>query len=392
MHDVIDLSPLMQPLDIGKIVLPNRFVLPSMQRGWTERGIPLPVYIDYFFRRAAGGAGLINTEACAVDHTSATGRDDAVVICPQTMDIWARCVEKVHRAGSKMFLQIVHEGAARDESVGGPCPAAPTISPSGLRGPGIVYGRTCSPADMEQIRDAFVRAAIQARNTGFDGVEIHAAHGFLLDQFLWGATNTRDDDYGGALIANRVRFPAEVVAAVRDGVGPDFPISFRFSNWKSTSFDAQIVDTPDDLRTMITILRSAGVDVFNASVRRFWAPQWAGSDWGLAGWTKSMTDAAVITVGSVGISVDVLDNLAGVAEARSSGQDRLGDLLARFGRGEFDLVAVGRSLLGDPDWIRKVASADYEAISVFSRAVLLDTIGGELPDAYAKAAAASRMP
>lgn len=382
MKEVIDLSPLMQPLSLGNLVLPNRIVLPSMQRGWVERGVPLPVYIDYFRRRAEGGVGLINTEACAVDHPASTGRNDAVVLNDETINMWSRCLDLVQRAGSKMFLQIVHEGALRDEGTAGPFPAAPTISPSGLRGPDMRNGRPCTRSEMEEIRDSFVRAAVSAKTAGFDGVEIHAAHGFLLDQFLWSPTNKREDEFGGPLMINRVRFPAEVVAAVRSAVGPDFPISFRFSNWKPTCFDAHIVESPEDLRIMVEALRTAGVDVFHVSVRRFWAPEWPGSTWGLAGWTKSMTDAAVITVGSVGISVDVLDNMAGVKEAQSSREAGLGDLIDRFRAGQFDLVAIGRSLLADPDWISKISSGDYDSIRVFSRADLLQTIGGELPESY----------
>lgn len=374
----------MQPLTIGKLVLPNRFVMPSMQRGWVERGVPLPVYIDYFRERAEGGVGLINTEACSVDHPASTNRKDAVILSEETMSMWSRCVEAVHRAGGKMFLQIVHDGGVREEGADGPHPEAPTISPSGLMQPGKPNGRPCTRSEMEEVRDSFARAAVSARKSGFDGVEIHAAHGFLLDQFLWRETNRRDDEFGGPLMSNRVRFPAEVVAAVRSAVGPDFPISLRFSNWKANDFDAHIVDSPEELRVMLNALRQAGVDLFHVSARRFWIPEWPGSDWGLAGWTKSMTDAAVTTVGSVGISIDVLENLSGSVEAQSSRGGQLGELVERFKDGQFDLVSIGRSLLADPQWILKVSRGDYDAIRVFSRAELLQTIGGELPDAYAR--------
>lgn len=134
---------------------------------------------------------------------------------------------------------------------------------------------------------------------------------------------------------------------------------------------------------MVTALRAAGADMFHVSVRKFWVPEWPGSDWGLAGWTKSMTDAAVVTVGSVGISLDVLDNMAGPVEARSSREAGLADLINRFDEGQFDLVSIGRSLLADPDWIRKISRGDYDSIRVFTRADLLQTIGGELPETYA---------
>jgi 2,4-dienoyl-CoA reductase-like NADH-dependent reductase (Old Yellow Enzyme family) len=371
----------MRPLEVGPLTLPNRFVMPSMQRGWVRDGTPLPVYIDYFRQRAEGGVGLLNTEACAVDHPASTGRPDAVILSDQTMDLWARCLEVVHAAGGKMFLQIVHEGALRPPG-SGPFPDAPTISPSGLGGLGASSGRPCTRAEMEQVLDAFVRGARSARDYGFDGVEIHCAHGLLLDQFLWAQTNLRDDGYGGPRMGDRVRFPAEVIAAVRAEVGADFPISCRISNWKPTAPDAHITGSPEELRVMLSALRAAGVDIFNISVRRFWAPEWPGSGWGLAGWAKSMTDAVVMTVGSVGISIDFFDNMIGAVEAQSTRGDCLGDLVGRFEGGEFDLVGVGRSLLADPHWLRKVRDGDYETLRVFTRAALLETIGGELPEAY----------
>jgi 2,4-dienoyl-CoA reductase-like NADH-dependent reductase (Old Yellow Enzyme family) len=228
-----------------------------------------------------------------------------------------------------------------------------------------------------------VRGALSAKAYGFDGVEIHSAHGFLLDQFLWRATNLRDDDYGGPEMRNRVRFPAEVVAAVRSAVGADFPISFRLSNWKSTAFDARITSSPQELEVLLSAVRTAGADIFNVSVRKFWEPEWPGSDKGLAGWVKSLTDAAVMTVGSVGISIDVLDNMVGSVEAQSTREMRLGDLVRRFNEGQFDLVGIGRSLLADPDWLRKVSDGDYDSLHVFTKAALLETIGGDLPEAYA---------
>src|SRR5581483_2139149 len=104
-------------------------------------------------------------------------------------------------------------------------------------------------------------------------------------------------------------FPTEVVAAIRAACGPDFIISLRFSQWKEANYDAQVVRNPEELRLMLDAFRAAGADLFHASMRRFWLPEWEGSDLSLAGWTKSLTDAPVITVGSVGLDVDVMDNL-----------------------------------------------------------------------------------
>ena len=144
-------------------------------------------------------------------------------------------------------------------------------------------------ADYDAIREAFVRGALAAKQIGAAGVEVHACHGYLLDQFLWAETNRRTDGYGGEDIRARVRFPAEIVQAIRQAVGEQFPISFRFSQWKEVNYNARITPTPRDLQTMLTILRAAGVDVFHASARYFWVAEWPNSDLGIAGWTKSIS-------------------------------------------------------------------------------------------------------
>ena len=226
--------------------------------------------------------------------------------------------------------------------------------------------------DLAAIQDAFVRGALAAQQIGADGVEIHACHGYLLDLFLWPGTNRRTDGYGGDDIRERVRFPAEIVAAVRKAVGADFVISFRFSQWKEVDYDARIAPTPRDLETMLSVLRASGVDVFHASARRFWIPEWPGSDLGIAGWTKSLTDAPVIAVGSVGLDTDVMENFFG-KEAQSTGDAGFQELLRRFENNEFDLVSVGRGHIGDPDWVKKVADGRYSDIRLFTKKDVLAT-------------------
>jgi 2,4-dienoyl-CoA reductase-like NADH-dependent reductase (Old Yellow Enzyme family) len=197
-------------------------------------------------------------------------------------------------------------------------------------------------------------------------VEVHACHGYLLDQFLWAETNRRSDGFGGDDIRARVRFPAEIVTAIRQALGKEFPISFRFSQWKEVNYKARIAPTPEDLRRMLTVLRAAGVDVFHASARYFWVPEWPDSDLGLAGWTKSMTDAPVIGVGSVGLDTDVMDNFFG-KEAKSTGEGGLQELLRRFNNHEFDLISVGRSLISDAEWVNKVRDGRLSQISMFTK-------------------------
>jgi 2,4-dienoyl-CoA reductase-like NADH-dependent reductase (Old Yellow Enzyme family) len=348
-----DITPLLQPLRIRGLQLRNRFVMPGMQRYWCVDGAPDYRLREYYRRRVLGGASLVISESCAIDHPSATKNPTFARISPGTREAWRACVAGVHEAGGAMFLQLWHQGAV---NYGGDADSDPNfvaLSPSGVAHPGESFGRAATEAELASLKRAFVQGALDAAEIGADGVELHSAHGFLLDQFLWPGTNLRTDRYGGQAITGRATFVAEVAEAVRAATGPGFVISVRISQWKESDFDAKIVEEPGQLGELVGLLRAAGADIFHVSTRRFWTPEWDGSDLGLAGWAKSFTDAAVIAVGSVGLDVDVMASLAG-QEGRPTGASRIGELVRRFQRGDFDLVSVGRSQIGDPDWVTKM--------------------------------------
>jgi 2,4-dienoyl-CoA reductase-like NADH-dependent reductase (Old Yellow Enzyme family) len=363
-----DITPLLQPLEVGRLRLANRFVMPGMQRAWCVDGAPGHRLREYYRRRVLGGTSLVITEACAVDHPSATSNPIFGWLTAGTRDAWRACVDAVHEAGGHMFLQLWHQGAV-DTGGADSSSGFVALSPSGLAHPDKPFGRAASEAELSAIKQGFVRSAVHARGIGADGIEIHACHGYLLDQFLWPDTNLRNDRYGGRSIADRAAFPAEVVAAVREATGPEFVISVRISQWKEADYEAKIVENPGELGQLVSILRSSGADLFHVSTRRFWTPEWAGSDLGLAGWAKSFTDAPVIAVGSVGLDIDVMASLYG-EEARPTGAGRIGDLIRRFERGDFDLVSVGRSQIGDPDWVAKMRDDRIPEIKPFRRADL----------------------
>src|SRR6185369_3751071 len=141
--------------------------------------------------------------------------------------------------------QIWHVGSALGMS--GWQPEAPMESPSGLFAPGKPRGVEMSENDIVDTIAAFGRAAAPARQLGFDVVEIHGAHGYLIDQFFWSGTNARQDRFGGATLAERARFAAEVVAATRAAVGPDYPILLRVSQWKQQDYAARLAQTPGEI-------------------------------------------------------------------------------------------------------------------------------------------------
>lgn len=376
----MDLSPLFTPFPLKKVELRNRFVVPAMQRGVCENGCPTRELAEYYGRRAQGGFALIISEACAIDHPSAGQEGKVVRMTPATRDAWRMCVEAVEGAGARMLIQLNHRGGMRkEEDSDGPDTPSAILSPSGLAARGKPGGRAVTAGEMDALKQSYVRSACLAQEVGAAGVEIHGAHGFLLDQFLWKETNLRTDGYGGPDLACRARFPAEVVAAVRAAVGPDFILSFRFSQWKQLDYEtATIVDSPDELRLMLGILRAAGVDMFNVSTRRFEKPEWPGSTRSLAAWTKASTDAAVLAVGGVGGNSDLqsLRKSEGHGDAAPGEIVRtsLAELTRRFALAEFDLAAVGRASIGDPNWARKVRSGRFDDIRLFEREHLLSII------------------
>ena len=356
------ISPLFAPFTLNRLALPNRWVMPAMQRGMCVGGSPTAELAAYYRRRAEGGVGLIIGESAAVDHPSSTVQPTSARLNAATRDGWARCVAEVGEAGGAMLLQLWHEGALRTDG--------DALSPSGLAHPGRESGRAATLAELAEIRDGFVRSALIARQIGAAGIEVHAAHGYFLDQFLWHGTNVRDDGYGGPDVAHRARYPAEIVAAIRTACGPDFVITLRFSQWKEADYGARVAATPEELAALATIMREAGVDALHCSNRRFWLGEWDGDDRNLAGWTKALSGLPTITVGSVGLDTDVMTTFIEQTDPGARVAEAIDDLEQRLAAGEFDLVAVGRALIGDPDFVRKIEQRDYAAIRTFARSDL----------------------
>ncbi|MEL7093749.1 MAG: 12-oxophytodienoate reductase, partial [Pseudomonadota bacterium] len=200
--------------------------------------------------------------------------------------------------------QIWHVGSVRRPGIT-PGGDAPGYGPSGMAMPNKVTGHVMTDADIADTIAAYAKAAADGKAVGFDAIEIHGAHGYLVDQFFWGGTNQRDDGWGGDLGA-RSRYGIEVVKAVRAAVGPDYPVILRWSQWKQQDYESRLAETPEALGAFLAPLSDAGVDIFHCSTRRFWEPEFDGSDLNLAGWTKKLTGKPTITVGSVGLNAEFL--------------------------------------------------------------------------------------
>ncbi|WP_354637478.1 NADH:flavin oxidoreductase [Kitasatospora camelliae] len=357
---------LSRPVTLNGLTVPNRIVMAPMTRQFSPGGLPGEDVASYYARRAAAGVGLIVTEGTYVGHESA-GSSDRVPRFhgEEQLAGWAKVAESVHAAGGRVVPQLWHIGMVRRQGEP-PYADAPAVGPSGIGADGTEgAGKAMTRSDLDEVIGAFAEAASAAERIGFDGVELHGAHGYLLDQFLWAGTNRRTDAYGGDAVA-RTRFAAEIVAAVREKVSPEFPVIFRYSQWKQQAYDAKLAETPQELEAILAPLAAAGVDAFHASTRRYWVPEFEGSDLNLAGWTRKLTGRPTITVGSVGLDGDFLGAFAG----EGSSVQGLDNLLDRLERDEFDLVAVGRALLQDPQWAAKVLGDRLGELQPYSAAAL----------------------
>lgn len=363
-------SSLFTPLKLKSFELPNRIVMAPMTRSKSPNGIPGDDVAAYYARRAENEVGLILTEGTTIRRGGASNDPNIPNFHqPESLAGWKRVVDKVHEKGGRIAPQIWHVGMVRKAGTG-PEPDAPVDSPSGMTHTGKALFDPPSAAEVDDMVLAYADAAADAERLGFDCVEIHGAHGYLIDQFFWDVMNKRDDRFGGMSLTERASFAGDIIREIRRRVSPDFPIILRYSQWKQQEYDARLAGSPKELEAFLKVFVDAGVDILHVSQRRYWEAEFPDIDGekGLngAGWAKKLTGLPTITVGSVGLSGDFVKTFQGEGAPRRS----LEDLEERLARNEFDLVAVGRALLQDPLWAKKVHEGrqaeltDYDAASL----------------------------
>lgn len=360
-------DPLFQPFSAGKLTLRNRICMAPMSRGFAPGGVLADFMAAYYERRAAADVGLIVTEGIIVDHPAALGNTSIdstelpTLHSPGALARWTDVVQRVQAHGTRIFPQLWHQGGVRLDGTG-PHPDAPSCRPSGIWGP--AHSSPFFPADYllrarpatrpmtdTEIADViagFARSAALAARAGFDGIALHGGHGYLIDAFFWDKTNQRRDRWGGPALRERAAFGVELVRAVRAASG-NLPLLLRFSQWKIQQYEAQLARTPAELEQLLGPLADAGVDMFDASTRRFADPAFAGSTRTLAGWTRHLTGKPTIAVGGIGLAKDLQSSFDNGSDALNN-LDQVRDLIRC---GEFDLMAVGRALLADPCWAQK---------------------------------------
>jgi 2,4-dienoyl-CoA reductase-like NADH-dependent reductase (Old Yellow Enzyme family) len=366
-------NALFKPFQLGNLQLKNRIVMAPMTRNFSPNdNIPGDNVVEYYRRRAEGGVGLVVSEGTCIGHPGASGYPGVPYFHGEArLAGWKKVVDAVHAAGGKFAPQLWHVGAVRKAGTM-PEGDVPGYGPSGMNVPGKVNRHVMTQQDIDDVVAAFAQAAADAEAIGCDAIELHGAHGYLVDQFFWEGTNQREDKYGGSL-ENRGRFAVEIIKAVRAAVSPDFPVILRWSQWKQQDYTVRLATTPEELERFLKPLSDAGVDIFHCSQRRFWEPEFEGSDLNLAGWTQKITGKPAITVGSVGLDAEFTPK-PGEATFREAEPASLDELLRRMDAKQFDLVAVGRALISNPAWVDMVQGERHEELKPFRKEHLAELI------------------
>ncbi len=364
-QNIAGLDTLFRPFKLKSLNLKNRIVMAPMTRSFSPNGIPGDNVADYYRRRAEGEAGLILSEGTVIDRVASSNDPNIPYFYGDAaLAGWKKVIDGVHAADGAMAPQIWHMGIMAPKP--GWLPATPFEGPSGYVSEGKKGGVAMTENDIADTIAAYASAAADAKRLGFDSVELHGAHGYLIDQFFWGAVNERTDAFGGKTLPERSRFAVEVVKAVRAAVGEDFAVIIRLSQWKQQDLTVKLAKTPQEMEAWLAPMADAGVDIFHCSQRRFWEPEFEGSDLNFAGWAKKVTGKATISVGSVGLSGEFMAAFGGETSQPKS----LEELVNRMEKGEFDLVAVGRALLADPQWIKKVTEGRTNELKGFTKEAL----------------------
>jgi 2,4-dienoyl-CoA reductase-like NADH-dependent reductase (Old Yellow Enzyme family) len=359
------LDTLFRPFQLKSLNLKNRIVMAPMTRSFSPNGIPSDNVADYYRRRAEGEAGLILSEGTVINRTASSNDPNIPHFYGEKpLAGWKKVIDEVHAAGGSMAPQLWHMGIM--PPLGEWLPATPFEGPSGFVAESVQGGVAMTENDIADTIAAFASAAADAKRLGFDSIELHGAHGYLIDQFFWDAFNQRTDGFGGKTITERSRFAVETIKAVRAAVGEDFAIIIRLSQWKQQNLNVKLANTPDEMAAWLNPMAEAGVDIFHCSQRRFWEPEFEGSELNFAGWAKKLTGKATISVGSVGLSGEFMGAFRGEASQPRS----LEELVNRMDKGEFDLIAVGRALLADPEWIKKVTQGRINELKGFTKEAL----------------------
>ena len=354
---------LFEPYKIKNTLLRNRIAMAPMTRNQSPEGIPTNEVVSYYKRRAEADVGLIITEGVEVSHKASSAYPDVPRLdSEKARDGWKRVVGGIKEHDGAVIAQLWHCGGFRKLGMG-PNPEVPGHTASGLVRPGKRVAHAMSSDDIKETIDAFASDAKYCEEIGFDGVEIHGAHGYLIDNFFWNGTNERKDLYGGS-IEKRSQLAANIVKAIRSNVSNNFIVGLRFSQWKQQDYEAKLAASSEELLKVIKQPVDAGLDYLHSSMRRFWESEFEGSDENLAFWTKKLSGLPTISVGSVGLDSDFID-MSAPASPRN-----IDKAISDISNKKYDMVAVGRALLADYEWVIKMREGRIKDIIPYTKEAL----------------------
>ena len=355
---------LFEPYKLKNLNLRNRVVMAPMTRNQSPGGIPTNEVVAYYSRRAKAEVGLIITEGIEVSHEASSAYPNVPRLdTKEAREGWKRVVNGIKENGGSVIAQLWHCGGFRKLGMQ-PNPEVPGHTASGLVKPGKKVAYEMTLEDIKQTINAYASDAKYCEEIGFDGVEIHGAHGYLIDNFFWEGTNIRDDSYGGS-IEKRSQFVSEIIQAVRSNISQEFIVGLRFSQWKQHDFEAKLAHTTDDLKKVLLSPVESGLDYLHSSMRRFWESEFEGSQENLAYWTKKISNIPTIGVGSVGLDSDFIDM---TAPSKPASIDKAIDDISKE---KYDLLAVGRALLSDHEWVLKMKEGRLKDVIPYSKEALL---------------------
>jgi len=327
---------LFSPFQLKDFTLKNRIgVAPMTRMSSPGESIPRQDVLDFLVRRAKNGAALVYTEAIVTDNESAQGYPgQARLLTPRQIDAWKPVVEAIRKEGALSIMQMFHCGRVAWPEVN---PAHRTIAPSPLSpkqtnpltGKPFPIPDAISKVDIDRVIAGFVETARGAVEAGFDGVEVHGAHGYLVNQFLSSYSNQRTDEYGGT-VENRYRFAHEVIQAVRPVVPKDRLLTFRISNWGVVDMEVSLFGNEAEYTEIVKRLSEEPIDAISVSTYSY-SEKAFGTDKNMAQISRRATHLPIMICGNI--------------HDRASAEDALRDA---------DIVLSGKSILLNPDWVEHV--------------------------------------
>ena len=334
--------------DLNGYTLRNRLgVAPMTRMSSVADSIPRQDVLDFLVRRAENGAALVFTEAIVTDYESAQGYPgQARLLTQRQIDAWKPVTEAIRHHGAVSVLQMFHCGRMAWPEIN---PAGRSIAPSPLTpkqdnpltGKPYPVPDPASQFDIDHVIQGFVETAKGAMAAGFDGVEIHGAHGYLINQFLSTYANQRTDEYGGSL-ENRYRLAHEIIAAVRSVVPRERLLTFRISNWGVADPEVSLFATREEWQDLIIMLTSEPIDAISLSTYDFQAPGF-GTDQTIAQLTRAVSDLPLMICGKI--------------HDRNTAQAALVDA---------DIALAAKSFLLNPDFVSDVR--DGKALALYGSA------------------------